>query len=122
MKYLLILMTALTIQLYANSAQADCSGTDFSHVESCEHFKLFDDPSQTAHFWFGIASTTTLSLALQKFGMKPIPAVLTAIAVTSLMAAGKEALIDQHTSKNGILSTWSGAAVGGTVSLVILSF
>ena len=106
-----ISLIVLVISLWSNHVIAKCEDRDFSHRSECERFTLMDDTSQQAHFWAGAALTTLGTLGLEKAGMKPFPATLTALAVTMAIGVVKENCIDAYASRNGVLSMWAGGFV-----------
>ncbi len=120
---LLTLCMLLAVECILSQPVAEavtCSGTMYSHVSECEQVNLFgEDNSQTAHFWFGAASTMAFTLVYEKACIKPIPATLLAIATVTAIAVAKEAFIDAHFSRSGVYSTMIGAGAGGLTFTVL---
>lgn len=115
MKWFITLIFALqaSVCLAGNSYP-----NDNSHNLEDEAFNP-QDMSQAAHLFAGAAMSIATHQILMKTGMKPIPAVLCAMATSALIGTAKEVFFDDYTSKNGIKSFWVGSAIGGALSLTL---
>lgn len=120
MKNLYKIIIALTFTV-PNVSLAVCDTGypyNYSHSTECERFTL-EDISQASHLFAGAFISVSGQMVLTRFGMKPIPAALTATAVSMLIGASKEVFIDAYTSRNGIKSFWLGSAIGGAISISV---